>query len=315
MAAPPATYPKIDGNPCGQRWGETIQITGKLPGVDFGSQFRRTLEPIFRSYTTVQLIGNDRATQEDLAEKIRAQIDEYRFRLEWWDMGFSDKERKSLEWLLDHSEAELEAADQLWTRWSDRNGGAWPLNLPDAISDFAGGVCTPRRGGDPSPGQWVQQGRVSLRCPTTQEIQQRPLDREAIGARFNDALAHAYCAAYGMWKLYLFHQAAAAYAELPDISARPDGGVGGLDLDITAQGRPLDPCRDLGLNCPPGEEPEGCPSGFCPDPEGLPDPWSVPEVDEQPPPGTKPVRSPIRLIAAGAGTLLLTGIVVAALAR
>ena len=289
MALPPPGFPKIRGQACGADWSEPTVVTGHLPGTGFGSQFKHTVQPVSNNRGVVLAIGDDRDEQIQLRDKILDTIANRRQQLVAWVphyLALTLKESDSIEWLLDHSEAELEAANDVWEKWSERQGGRWPLDMGDNIADYGGGVCSMAQ-----RGKMIRVGGnrgYNTLCPSRSEINERPHDRLVIGQRFSDALAHLYCAEYGYWRLSLYKR---AYNEYKDL---PTAGVGGITtpqepgvvipgLQPTGLGlagkEPIDPCEDLGLDCPPGEDPEGCPSGFCPDLGEFPDPGEVPEAD------------------------------------
>ncbi|MCH9637734.1 MAG: hypothetical protein K0U16_07305 [Gammaproteobacteria bacterium] len=338
MALPPSGYPKINGKACGQEWYKPIVVTGHIPGTGWGSQYKHTIQPIRKSPSKLRKIGSDRREQERLADTMRSSIDAYR-RMVIPSTGqpkrlrFTQRERDSIDWLLDRADAYLEAADALWLRWANRTGGEWPLDLGDKLSDFAGGVCPPE-----FMGSWITSGPrgTEFLCPSQSEIDQREGARSTIGLLFDDALAHLYCAQYGYWQLHLYKKAVAAYDDLPtaDIGdmtiepgpAEPPDFLG--PQDIVAKTRPVDPCKELGINCPPGEEPEpdDCPGQWCPpDTDGFPDPGEVPEVDEGDlggagPPAVPPVdedtkrrRRAAYAIGGGAAAAIVTGVIVAVL--
>jgi hypothetical protein len=327
MALPPAGYPKIAGRACGENWDQTIAVNGKIPKTNYGSQFRDTVRPIAtdKFYVTEGSFGRDREAQQSLAAQIDQRIIELQSELPDSELTF--KERQSIQWLLTRARAYLREANQIWKDWLERPGGAWPLDLD--YQEFAGGVCTLD-----DRGSWKEaggpRGGISVWCPDGNEIMDHAADRFRIGALFSDALAHVYCAEYGLKRLRLYKEAVAAYA------SRPGSGIGGFQqtpgaagLDLSQiqgvlLGEGIDPCKDLGINCPEGEEPEGCPSGFCMDPEGLPDPGIPDEptgvpLDQAPtapaPAPSSPLRKPSTWFVAGAGTLVMTGIVYAVASR
>ena len=342
MSLPPSGYPKIRGKACGEAWARPTVVTGLRPNTGFGSQFKHTVQPII--HTNVLNIGDDREQQEDYASKITARIDSLRERLDEHLIGdplrLGPDHRKQIEWLLTHAEAELEGADHLWNKWSDRVGGSWPLSRGDDGSEFMGGVCGNKDhpGADGSSfdavhavahaGKWYDPpGRTGdVLCPSPTETLQRPKDRKAIGFRFFDALAHVYCAEFGYWRLRLYKEAYEAYKDRPtsgpgDKTVAPGTAPPKFPGPGSLLDAPLDPCTEFGMGCGPGEAPEGCPSGFCPpDPEDLPDPGEIPELDDMEgvgeghPPVPVPVPEtggikPWHLFAGGATVLVTTGIV------
>ena len=319
---PPTGYPQINGKPCGSDWTVPVKITGLLPGTGFGSQFAQTLQPLTNNWPLIANIGGDERDQEIYADKIRERVAWVREKVHaplFGDpLGFTDKQKKSIEWLLDRSLAELDVAQLIWDTWATREGGLWPLNMGDTLSTFPD--CIGRQ-----PGEWIEVGarKTEFRCPTTYELNQRETDRRTIGERFNDALANLFCAEYGYWKLRLNLQAYEAYKKTPA------GATGGFRATPEGPGRPLgpmvltgkpppDPCKEWGIGCEPGEEPDDCPSGWCPDPDDLPPPDApggplgmptAPEVAE--PMWIRPEY----VIGAAAGVLVVSGIVAATMGR
>lgn len=327
MSLPPSSYPKLRGQPCGADWSKPTVVNGHLPGTGWGSQFKHTIEPVLPSRTPLINLGSARDEQIVLRDKIVDAIANRRAQLGAFTpsyMVLDAEEKDSIEWLLDHAEAELDAADDLWDKWDDRAGGRWPLNLSDSLSTYGGGVCTQN-----DMGSWkrVSDGHRAYNtlCPSWVEIEQRSKDRRAIEKHFDHALAHLYCADYGYWRLSLYKEAYHAYKEQPGsgIGGKLTPGQGGPVVTPGLQipgmglaGKTLDPCRDFGMDCPPGEpKPPECPSGFCIDPEALPDPGVVqppeggPLVPEPEPtaPGMKRVKAPYYIVG-GLGALVLTGV-------
>ncbi len=335
MALPPPGYPPIRGQACGADWSEPTVVTGHLPGTGFGSKFKHTIQPVSNNRGVVLSIGDDREDQIQLRDKILDVIANRREQLVAFVppyLALTSKERDSIEWLLDHAEAELEAANEIWEKWSERQHGRWPLDLGDNVADYGGGVC---EGVD--MGKWIRVGGnrgYNTLCPSLSEIMKRASDRASIAKRFSDALAHVYCAEYGYWRLSLYKQAYNEYKDLPGSGLglkAPEGPVITPGLMVPGLGLagkvPLDPCKDFGMGCPPGEEPEDCPSGFCLDPDDLPDPGEVPELDippegeggplvpeilVPPPPEAKRWVVP-SLIVSGLGALLFTGVAYSAM--
>lgn len=320
MALPPAGFPKIRGRRCGEDWTVPTVVTGKLPKIPFGNQFKHTVEPITNSVAHVLNIADDEAAQVELATQIRAGVRDIDSRLRAQvppALRFSIKETQQIAWLLAHALAELDVAEQIADAW---RGYGWPLGLGDRYHE---------RG--PSPRDPAPRGRESVSCfspsdpnegaatlfpcPSPNDLAQRKEDRRLVGKRFSDALAHLYCAQYGYWRIRLYKEAARAYLDRPS--------AGGGD-SFAAPTKDVDPCRDLGIGCPPGEEPDDCPTGLCLDPDGLPDPSVVPDADEpgdlgepKGPPATlseTPSRAPL-YIAVGGGVVLASSILFFALGR
>jgi len=327
MALPPRKYPWVpgSGHRCGQDWFATIKITGHLKGTDFGDQFTHTLEPIYVGTTSrLESRRGDqneaRAAIEGTVRQIRRQLGEAK--------QFTSKQRRSIDWLLRKAEAQVAKAEEIWSAWENRSGGTWPLTA----DTFYGGVCRPEDGG-----RWISweigRGTMQVLCPSLGEQVQHARDRERVGRLYSDALAHTYCAAYSYWRLRLYYQAYNAYLEMVDVDQpgpegpKPTPGIhfpGGF----VSPTDPVDPCRDFGIDCPPGEEPE-CPSGLCVDPDTLPDPDDVdidvdtgpiapdggpgdglgdPLIPEVPGRTDSFRRSGVGLIAAGAGVFVLAAV-------
>lgn len=349
MSLPPTpAYPTIDGQPCGARWTSRKEVTGKLPGTSYGTQFSYIIEPIVSDREVVNQIAWSGADLEALL----GQIDDRIFELE--DLiagpqppsatdpgdvakyGLTRSEQRSLRWLLSRARAYLLDAEQIWNKWADRPDGIWPLDREDTIWTFSP-ECYGRDGGEII--EVGGNGRsLRLRCPTYSEYLRRPQDRQAIASRISDALAHTWCAEYGYWKLRTYKDAVEGFERLPgsqigDLTlpgpepepAPGPGYPGGLATPTT----PVDPCRDFAIGCPPGQEPDPdlgeCPVGFCPEtpdedpgvpppaPEGFPSPLPPEGAPVPADPPLARYRTPI--LVAGAGTLLVTGITFAVLSR
>jgi hypothetical protein len=301
MALPPRSFPEIRGRRCGEDWTVPTVVTGKLPKIPFGNNYRHTIYPVTASVALVLNIADDRDQLEYLESQIRSnvrRIDGYLRRDEPDYLSFSMNETKQIAWLLAHALAELDSALRLVANWDDYG---WPIETGDTYKHVADRCYSD------TPVPPGQEEAYHFRCPEPTQLAVRKADRKAIGRAVSDSLAHLYCAEYGYWRLRLFKQAAHAYLQRE--------AAGGQDTLVTPT-VPVDPCKDFGIGCPPGEGPEGCPSGLCVDPDTLPDPTDVPLGE----PGVIPAdiheatsRAPVYVIAGG-GVLLAATIIYVALA-
>lgn len=317
MALPPKQYAGQNGRRCGEDYYSSLWVTGKIEGVDFGRQFEHRIDPISRKMP--EQIANDRAEQVAIENGIRGSVRRIRKQIAEAKY-FTGTQRKSIDWLLRRAERYVERAEELWDKWEDRPGGAWPLTG----GDFFGGVCTIGEGGTWK--SWkIGRGTMQVLCPDYNERLEHERDRKRVGKLLADALAHVHCADAKYWRVRLYTQAAEAYLDIledqPDIGVSPTPGLQ-IPGGFVSPTKPVDPCADLGVGCPPGDEPEGCPSGFCVDPESLPDPTDVP-IDPETRPGSglgsglgdwtgaaqQRARTGKTLVLLGAGALLLTGVV------
>jgi hypothetical protein len=340
MAAPPSPpYPKN----CGDDWDKVGLVTGQLPGKGtFGKQFQKGLQPLANK-ADLKNIGSDLQDQQDLETIIQDKIDTLEdVTLKNSGEGgarriLTVKEEASVVWLLDRAKAELKAANKLWDKWEDRPYGRFPLSYGDTLKDMPGdvGVRTSQNSDQPLD-NWCAQPDTSghrpaprygtlfasafgtvLRCPTTEELKQRPKDRAKIKQRFGWALMYVRCADFGLHRILLYKKALAEWHEVdlpsdfaPEKPPGPDfGGPDSFKAPPTGPGGPTDfkapslpdedLCAMLGIGCPGGvapPTPEGmdpeCPSDFCIDPDALPDPDDVSEGDEAPVAPTRPKSRP-----------------------
>ncbi len=312
MAAPPSPpYPKD----CGSGWHSIGLATGELYGKGgFGKDYQKALPPL-ATEDDLKGIGSDRSAQEDLMTIIDAKIDELREEVAdnsgagGMRRFLTRKEQDSIVWLLDHAEAELDVANDIWKKWDDRVNGTYPLWMGDQVGDIPTlkpTFCT-------KPGQIIygtEEFPGTIICPTTKELKQRGKDRTSIKKRFQWALTHVRCAEWGLNRILLYKQALADwkgidYPEKIPVPPIPPpgpgaGGPGGFAPKLPDE----DMCLKLGIGCPdlgPGLElppqpptPEGevpvYPDDWNVDPDDLPDPDDVDVSEDVEKPKPKPKK-------------------------
>lgn len=292
MARPSAFYPsERPGKPCGASWSDPLKVTGKIPNVPFGAQFKVTLQP-------VALANDMRANQGMLSwrgaheERVRAALettvdqvlaDAEKFR---WRIGQDNYQ--AVRNLLSLALAELAYVDITHETWLKRRWGLERVTYAPEC-DTRGGV---------GPGEVFGSGFD--RCPTTEEIEQRMKARAFILEKFVDACHFIRCAQFGLWRVWLYRQARDEWKATPQGGApkglaptppkkpRPKVGPGSFTS------RPPDPPLPPSPPKPPKPEPPPFPADLggesLPDP-GEPDP---PDEDDVPsPPLPEPLPEPL----------------------
>lgn len=354
----PRSFPQTNGKPCGSEWWRELTVTGHIPGTGYGGQFTKTIKPIVPTVERRSVLnaGVSREAQLDFKSDIYDRIEKIRGKLQMGPQFGVEQltagETEQIEWLLDRSEEALSVADELWFKWVHRGLGthqskhgtvrsAWPLDqTPDTFAGFSA-YCRPD-----DYGNWIWENKygefprskTDVLCPTHIEVFMRGKDRKLIGTMISEALQHVYCAEWGYWRIRLFKRAGDRYRKRPDseiggFTTDPGtgGGGGGSRFEgpntLSGKVRDIDPCRDMGIGCPKGEEPEGCLSGFCPDGNELEDPPPFPGIDDDstsPLGGSSGDLAPtdeeidegvptIAVVAAGAGVLAIGGTLMYAL--
>ncbi len=258
-----------------------LVVDGQLPGRRFGRNLEHTIKPVVTSVPTD--VGSDEDDADALRDKIQARVNAVRDDIVQTKETFSVKQSASLIWLLWHAEAEMGVVFQIFDKWRYRDGGSFSLELGDKLADFPPGQCevygeeVEIQASVTLLGQEVKSA-VFRTCPTLFELEERPLDRQLIRARFSDALKHVRCAEYGLWKLRLV-------ARAHDIAGTAELGLAG----VPATGQAKIEYEALQWA-----------DGFLPDPDELPPPEDVPPglpppegegaplVPDEPPAPTKP---------------------------
>lgn len=348
MSSPPTPpYPKN----CGKAWDKTQTVTGEIYGKGgFGREFKKTLSPI-GYLSELNDIGKDGARIDLVKEKLgkfatrlSREIDNASGRKGTKKRLLNSNEERALRWLLEHAQSQWNAAESLWEKWVYRridmgaagtaDGGTFPLNLEDRTTNIPGGGthCAGRMG------KWIPSTSPrggDIFCPTLAELQQRPKDRAAIRQHLIYAFENIRCAQVGLYRMLLYKQALAAWKglDLPQLATPTEPGTPELGEPLVL-GIPedLDLCEAYGIGCeedggiqPPPVEPlppgnDDCPSEWCFDPDGLPDPGLGeigPELPPQRPekPGTKRALSDATaglLVVFGAGVLYAAGKILSA---
>lgn len=279
MARVPRSYPtesKRDKR-CGNSYNRPIYVDGQIPGTKFGSQFSKKIDPVrFLGADTLKLFGTGEGleVEEELKAGIAQRIDAARTKLELDREYFTRQQRDSIEWLLRHTQAELDSAQNYYDAWDARPGGAWPLRLGDDpwylnpnCVNWDRDEVVPAYG---EPGEFVYM--PSTRCTDGFEIAQRRDARTEIRKHFIDALKHLRCAEFGLWRVFLYGQAMAEY-EPPDPPLSREGTFvvtpKGLPTSISDRPRPVPP--------DPNDPVVGLP-----DPKGLIPPEFVPPPEDDP---------------------------------
>ena len=336
MASVPHSFdPEPGSNRCGDSYRKLILANGLLPNTKgFGLHLRHTVRPVVLPGSVTDPADTDAGVNEETIESIRAMVQERLGKvldgIELNDHLFRKADRDSLRWLVRHSEAELEAATQIWERWADREEGSWSLDNGDTLDTF----WQPRDPRDcfdpdelmdppgPNYGRWVPSRHaiagtpsagVQVRCPTLDEVAARPFDRTAIQDRLRDALRHLRCAEYWYWRVLLYRRALQEWEE-----KEPGIVVTSSFAALPPVGQPVKefeppPLIDpkLGIYRPPPDPPDFRP----PSTDDLPDPDSVPMPDGAAPPGVLPpgalpragpLITPTRIVLGAA--LLLGGV-------
>ena len=299
---PPQGYPTSpSGRPCGTDWNVGFTVTGKLNGIDFGSQFREQLDPIMTRLPSLSWNqAEERGEVEDLRWRINVLRDTVAFQLSSGNLRPADAESISV--LLEKAETYLEAMQTIYERWDNRPEGSWPLSKGDLLKDFddrCGGF------GAPLGGHFG-----TRRCPTEGETAKRKVDRTRIANLFLGALQHVQCARYLTARLKLYNQAYRAFREQaftpggfgaePPVPDPTTPGVGGL---VTEE-RPRDPSEGPtpkpAAEPLPGQSQEFDPQGLFPPVEAFPWP-GLP----QPPDQTESPEEAAEAAGEGAGSSLM----------
>lgn len=230
MPAVPKSYPSYaSGQPCGADWNEPVIVTGEIPGKrGFGEEIQDVLAPL-----PVSLNGLFAAQGLDIPFYDRA--DEVQVIIA--DVGdnvsqarhLTRKEKRSLRWLVDHAQAELDAAIFLSNKWVERSRGTWPLWIADTLPGFTlqfsdEPFCGGGTRAHGSTGGIIIEipGIGGIRCPTPEEQDQRAVDREQVRQHLDWALQHVRCAQYGLTRLKLYRQAVDKWKKSPQ-AGRPGG--------------------------------------------------------------------------------------------
>lgn len=118
MAKVPTKYPlEPNAERCGDSYATSAFVTGKLPGLDFGREFNANIKPVYfaggsysdpHTYPAIGLGGWEYAESDDL---VRARISDVHSDLDIANhVPLVVKNMKSLRWLLERAEAEMDAA-------------------------------------------------------------------------------------------------------------------------------------------------------------------------------------------------------------
>ena len=282
MARPSDVYPsERPGKPCGASWPDPLKVTGKIPNVPFGAQFKITLKPV--------ALANDMRANQGMLSWRGAHEDRVRAALETTiDQVLADAEKfrwrigqdnyQAVRNLLSLASAELAYVDITHETWLKRR---WGLERVTYAPE-----CDAR--GGPGPGEVF--GGGFDRCPTLEEIELRMKAREFILEKFVDAAHFIRCAQFGLWRVWLYRQARDEWRATPQGGApkglapnppkKPPSKVGPGIFTAKPPGPPPPPTPPM----PPKPEPPPFPADLggesLPDP-GEPDP---PDEDDVPSP-------------------------------
>lgn len=282
MAKTPAKFPSETGlgKACGHTWAQNLVVTGRLPN-GFGAQLQHELTPVISG--DLSELGWNGDEEARLLEQLQDRIKSVFVQTNLAKPALSKKNLDAIRWLLRQAEVLLVAVSKVHQLWWNRKGGAWTLDKEDRVTNFLDAHPDPCAG---NMGEWkvdTSGARLrNVRCPSEEEIAQRPKDRATIRQLVEDAAMHVRCAEFGLWRSLLYQDALDAWKETPQ-----GGQAGGF------QTRPGEPPRgpdglqatpwdrdDLDLAPTPPSEP---PDVNLPDPGVLPTPKPPP-----PPPGTGP---------------------------
>lgn len=309
MAKPHAGFPSEPGStsPCGWSWFRNYQVTGEIPKTGgFGKQHDVNLQPIVMQNDLPEEYGRDNATERNVIDKIEQRIIKTAERVQQYQEWLKDKDIDVLNWLLSHASAHVEAVDEIYDRWKERNGGSYPLPKPDAI-DFIP-QCVGKNFNELVEVK-TEDGRGTstwMRCPSMWELDERKKDRRRIKDRILDALHHVRCAEFGVFRLMLYRKALEEWKQqhptddlaTPHVVGQPQ--VGGLGTPHVPP-----PFGGVGGGLKvPAMPPENPGDVLLPDPKTLPPPDQLPPDEEPQPLPTDGAPGPAAPTASeGSGTL------------
>ena len=308
MARPPSRYKSERRGGCGASWRDALTVRGTIPGTGgFGESFARTLPPVVSDLEGgAGYLGWDGEYEHERKAQLETVLAGVREDVTGLLRELPEKTKSTLLQLLAGARDQLDAIEEIHESWRLRDDGTFGLQYGDAMEDFPAAQhiedCTTYPTQGPHYGKRVPgRGRGDdVICPTRAELDQRSVDRDQVATLYRDTARWIRCAEWTLWRTILYRRALEQW-DPPPSRDTPQGPR------VTPP-----PKRDTGVRTTPGTgvrttpDPPDLPPDVSTDGEGL---------------GSGPIaptdlsaaqaRSKA-LILAGAGTLILTGVVVLA---